>query len=76
MSGASKHIKRAFDAGPIAAILLATLVGAFSPFCSCGVIPVIAALLNGIQIQPSVTHTEVKTQEFCDTDKYNFLSDN
>ena len=35
MSGASKHIKRAFDAGPIAAILLATVVGAFSPFCSC-----------------------------------------
>jgi uncharacterized membrane protein YraQ (UPF0718 family) len=47
ISGASKHIKRAFDAGPITAILLATLVGAFSPFCSCGVIPVIAALLMG-----------------------------
>ncbi len=53
MSGASKHIKRAFDAGPIAAILLATIVGAFSPFCSCGVIPVIAALLiGGVPLAP------------------------
>jgi len=53
MSGASKHIKRAFDAGPIAAILLATIVGAFSPFCSCGVIPVIAALLiGGVPLPP------------------------
>ncbi|MCP3954950.1 MAG: hypothetical protein GY697_22420 [Desulfobacterales bacterium] len=53
MSGASKHIKRAFDAGPMTAILLATLVGAFSPFCSCGVIPVIAALLiGGVPLPP------------------------
>jgi uncharacterized membrane protein YraQ (UPF0718 family) len=53
MSGASKHIKRAFDAGPMAAILLATVVGAFSPFCSCGVIPVIAALLiSGVPLPP------------------------
>jgi uncharacterized membrane protein YraQ (UPF0718 family) len=53
MSGASKHIKRAFDAGPVAAIFLATLVGAFSPFCSCGVIPVIAALLiGGVPLPP------------------------
>jgi len=53
MSGASKYIKRAFDAGPIAAIVLATVVGAFSPFCSCGVIPVIAALLiSGGCLQP------------------------
>lgn len=53
MSGASTHIKRAFDAGPISAIFLATLVGAFSPFCSCGVIPVIAALLiGGVPLAP------------------------
>jgi len=53
MSGASKYIKRAFDAGPITAILLATIVGAFSPFCSCGVIPVIAALLiGGVPLAP------------------------
>lgn len=53
MSGASKYIKRTFDAGPVAAILLATAVGAFSPFCSCGVIPVIAALLiSGVPLAP------------------------
>jgi uncharacterized membrane protein YraQ (UPF0718 family) len=53
MSGASKYIKRAFDAGPVTAILLATTVGAFSPFCSCGVIPVIAALLiSGVPLAP------------------------
>ena len=53
MSGASKYIKRAFDARPIIAILLATVVGAFSPFCSCGVIPVIAALLiSGVPLAP------------------------
>lgn len=53
MSGVSKYIKRAFDAGPVTAILLATIVGAFSPFCSCGVIPVIAALLiGGVPLAP------------------------
>ncbi|MCP3924612.1 MAG: hypothetical protein GY714_18715 [Desulfobacterales bacterium] len=53
MSGASKYIKRAFDAGPFTAIFLATLVGAFSPFCSCGVIPVVAALLiGGVPLAP------------------------
>ena len=53
MSGASKYIKRAFEARPLIAILLATLVGAFSPFCSCGVIPVIASLLiSGVPLAP------------------------
>jgi uncharacterized membrane protein YraQ (UPF0718 family) len=53
MSGASKHIKRAFNARPLMAILLATMVGAFSPFCSCGVIPVIASLLiSGVPLSP------------------------
>ena len=53
MFGASKFIKRAFDAGPVTAILLATTVGAFSPFCSCGVIPIIAALLiGGVPLAP------------------------
>ncbi len=53
LSGASKYVKKAFDSGPIAAIFLATLVGAFSPFCSCGVIPVIAALLmSGVPLAP------------------------
>ncbi len=53
MSGASRYIKRAFQARPLAAILLATVVGAFSPFCSCGVIPVIASLLiSGVPLAP------------------------
>lgn len=53
MSGASRFIKGAFDSGPVTAILLATAVGAFSPFCSCGVIPVITALLiSGIPLAP------------------------
>ncbi len=53
MSGAAKYIKRAFAAKPFTAIILATGVGAFSPFCSCGVIPVIASLLiSGVPLAP------------------------
>jgi uncharacterized membrane protein YraQ (UPF0718 family) len=53
MSGAAAYISRAFQARPIVAIFLATAVGAFSPFCSCGVIPVVAALLiSGVPLAP------------------------
>jgi len=53
MSSASQYIKRAFGAKPFSSILLATVVGAFSPFCSCGVIPVIASLLiSGVPLGP------------------------
>jgi hypothetical protein len=53
MSGASKYINRVFQAQPLAAIVLATVVGAFSPFCSCSVIPVIASLLiGGVPLAP------------------------
>ncbi|MBT3338995.1 MAG: hypothetical protein HN855_14595 [Anaerolineae bacterium] len=53
MSGASKHISKAFSARPIVSIILATFVGAFSPFCSCGVIPVVAAMLiGGVPLAP------------------------
>ena len=53
MSGASQYIKRAFAAQPFSAIILATVVGAFSPFCSCSVIPVIASLLiSGVPLGP------------------------
>lgn len=53
MSGASRHIDQAFKARPLVAIFLATFVGAFSPLCSCGVIPVIAALLiGGVPLAP------------------------
>ena len=53
MSGASKYIERVFGAKPYVAILMATAVGAFSPFCSCGVIPIIASLLiSGVPLAP------------------------
>ena len=53
VSGAAKYINRAFRFRPMIAIFLATIVGAFSPFCSCGVIPVIAALLmSGVPLVP------------------------
>lgn len=56
MSGISDHIHKAFSARPVTAIFLAAFVGAFSPFCSCGVIPVIAALLiSGIPLAPIMT---------------------
>jgi uncharacterized membrane protein YraQ (UPF0718 family) len=46
-------IRRAFTANMGTAILLATLVGAFSPFCSCTVVPVIAGLLlSGVPLAP------------------------
>ncbi|MCL4263468.1 MAG: permease [Anaerolineae bacterium] len=53
LSGASRYINRAFVARPLVAIVLATAVGAFSPFCSCGVVPVVAALLiGGVPLAP------------------------
>lgn len=53
MSGAARYINHAFAAQPIVAIFLATAVGAFSPFCSCGVIPVVATLLiGGVPLAP------------------------
>jgi uncharacterized membrane protein YraQ (UPF0718 family) len=53
MTGAAKYINRAFQARPVSAIFLATAVGAFSPFCSCGVVPVVAALLiGGVPLAP------------------------
>lgn len=53
MSGVARYIKKALQARPYRAIVLATLVGAFSPFCSCGVIPVILTLLmSGVPLAP------------------------
>lgn len=53
VSNASQYIRRAFVGRPIVAITLATLVGAFSPFCSCSVVPIIASLLiAGVPIGP------------------------
>ncbi len=53
MSGAAQYINRAFTARPLIAIVLATAVGAFSPLCSCSVIPVVAAMLiGGVPLAP------------------------
>lgn len=44
-TGADQLIARAFTGAPLVMVLTASLVGALSPFCSCGVIPLVAALL-------------------------------
>jgi len=56
LSDFSKHFKTVMTKSPWLSILLATVVGAFSPFCSCGVIPVISALLiGGVPLAPVFT---------------------
>lgn len=44
-SGADGLVARAFTGSPAIMILIAAAAGGLSPFCSCGVIPLIAALL-------------------------------
>ena len=44
-TGADGLIARAFTGAPVVMILVAAAFGGLSPFCSCGVIPLIAALL-------------------------------
>mgnify|MGYP005840325291 CR=1 FL=1 len=52
-SGADQQVARAFAAREGQAIVAAALFGALSPFCSCGVIPLIAALLAaGVPLAP------------------------
>lgn len=52
-SGADNLIAQAFTGRTLSMIALAALVGALSPFCSCGVIPLIAALLAmGVPLAP------------------------
>lgn len=45
-TGADNLVARAFTGSPVLMIGLAALAGGLSPFCSCGVIPLIAALLS------------------------------
>jgi len=45
-SGAENIIAKVFSGNVIIMIVLAALVGGLSPFCSCGVIPLIASLLS------------------------------
>ena len=44
-AGADRLIGRSVARTPVQAIVVAALFGALSPFCSCGVVPLIAALL-------------------------------
>ena len=44
-SGADGLVARAFSGSPASMIVFAAVLGGLSPFCSCGVIPLIAALL-------------------------------
>ncbi|WP_291731984.1 permease [Leisingera sp. F5] len=45
-TGADNLVARAFTGSPLLMIALGALAGGLSPFCSCGVIPLIAALLT------------------------------
>src|SRR3546814_20011182 len=65
-TGADNLIARAFTGSPVLMVVLAALAGGLSPFCSCGVIPLIAALLAmGVPLSavmafllaPSVLHS-------------------
>lgn len=52
-SGIDQLIARAFSSNTTAAIIAASLAGSLSPFCSCGVIPVIAGMLaSGVPLAP------------------------
>jgi uncharacterized membrane protein YraQ (UPF0718 family) len=54
-SGADNLIAQAFTGRLAVMIVFAALMGALSPFCSCGVIPLIAALLAmGVPLPPVV----------------------
>ncbi len=52
-TGADQIVASAFEGSPVRSIAIASLFGALSPFCSCGVIPLVAALLaSGVPFAP------------------------
>ncbi len=52
-SGLDQVISRSFTGNTVTAIVVASLAGALSPFCSCGVIPIIAGMLaSGVPLAP------------------------
>ncbi|MCZ6797910.1 MAG: permease, partial [Gammaproteobacteria bacterium] len=52
-TGADNIIASVFSGNPVRSTILAAFVGALSPFCSCGVIPLIAAMLGaGVPLAP------------------------
>jgi hypothetical protein len=52
-SGLDQQAARVFAGRPLTTIALAAAFGALSPFCSCGVVPVVAGLLGaGVPLAP------------------------
>ncbi len=52
-AGVADKIRSGLSSNLYLAVLMATLVGAVSPFCSCGVIPIVTALLlGGVPLAP------------------------
>lgn len=52
-TGLDKQVAHAFAGHPMRAVFLAAAFGALSPFCSCGVVPIIAGLLGaGVPLAP------------------------
>jgi hypothetical protein len=53
VSGLSEKLRGAFGRRPILGVFLATAAGAFGPFCSCSVVPVITSMLiGGVPLAP------------------------
>lgn len=52
-TGADRQVAVMLQGRPLATITLAAAFGALSPFCSCGVVPIVAALLAaGVPLAP------------------------
>ncbi len=52
-SGADQLVAKAFEGRQAYTIIIASAVGALSPFCSCGVVPLVAGLLAaGVPLAP------------------------
>lgn len=52
-SGLDRRVAAAFSGHPARMVVLAAVFGALSPFCSCGVVPVVAGLLAaGVPLAP------------------------
>jgi uncharacterized membrane protein YraQ (UPF0718 family) len=52
-TGADGQIARFLSGHPVSTIAAAALFGALSPFCSCGVVPIVAGLLGaGVPLAP------------------------
>ncbi|MEH6402900.1 MAG: permease [Sneathiella sp.] len=57
-SGADQIVAKAFEGRPLYAVAIASIFGALSPFCSCGVVPLVAGLLAaGVPIAPVLAFT-------------------